>query len=206
MSTPKRWFDSDATAARALGATTSPEAMVKLLSEENLRLLRLIATRKPNSLHELATLSHRKGSNPAHVAQAPRGGDYRFRGRAGPHPRTTSYGAPRDARSRSCGARERRLGGAAANSDVNRPQNEQTRSFATALPFALRELAPIRGGDKSCTRLGLRCVELRLEGCGANPCRAARRAPAAGQLHLTPNRPVSSARIASKAPSSRRLR
>jgi len=61
--TPKRWFDSDATAARALGATTSPEAMVKLLSEENLRLLRLIATRKPNSLHELATLSHRKGSN-----------------------------------------------------------------------------------------------------------------------------------------------
>ncbi len=61
--TPKRWFDSDATAARALGATTSPEAMVKLLSEENLRLLRLIATRKPSSLHELATLSNRKGSN-----------------------------------------------------------------------------------------------------------------------------------------------
>ena len=70
--TPKRWFDSDATAARALGATTSPEAMVKLLSEENLRLLRLIATRKPSSLHELATLSNRKGSKSlAHAAQAP---------------------------------------------------------------------------------------------------------------------------------------
>ena len=27
--TPKRWFDSDATAAKALGATASPEAMVK---------------------------------------------------------------------------------------------------------------------------------------------------------------------------------
>ena len=29
--TPKRWFDTDATTAKALGATTSPEAMVKLL-------------------------------------------------------------------------------------------------------------------------------------------------------------------------------
>ena len=36
--TPKRWFDSDATASRALGTTTSPEAMVKLLSSENLKL------------------------------------------------------------------------------------------------------------------------------------------------------------------------
>jgi predicted transcriptional regulator len=60
---PKRWFDSDATAARAQGAATSPEAMVKLLSEENLRLLRLIVSEKPKSLHELATLSHRKESN-----------------------------------------------------------------------------------------------------------------------------------------------
>jgi len=61
--TPKRWFDSDATAARALGGATSPEAMVKLLSEQNLQLLRLIASKRPSSLHELATLSHRKESN-----------------------------------------------------------------------------------------------------------------------------------------------
>lgn len=61
--TPKRWFDSDATAAHALGTTISPEAMVKLLSEENLALLRLIVKAKPRSLHELATLAHRKESN-----------------------------------------------------------------------------------------------------------------------------------------------
>jgi predicted transcriptional regulator len=60
---PKRWFDSDATAASALGTTTSPEAMVKLLSEENLELLRLIVKENPSSLHELATLAHRKESN-----------------------------------------------------------------------------------------------------------------------------------------------
>lgn len=60
---PKRWFDSDTTAARALGTTTSPEAMVKLLSEENLHLLRLIVKEKPSSLHELASLAHRKESN-----------------------------------------------------------------------------------------------------------------------------------------------
>ena len=32
--TPKRWFDSNTTAARALCATTSPEGMVKLSSED----------------------------------------------------------------------------------------------------------------------------------------------------------------------------
>ena len=42
--TPKRWFDSDETAARSLGTSASAEAMVKLLSEENLALLHLIAT------------------------------------------------------------------------------------------------------------------------------------------------------------------
>jgi hypothetical protein len=31
---PKRWFDSDETAAKVLGTTTSAESMVKLLSEE----------------------------------------------------------------------------------------------------------------------------------------------------------------------------
>lgn len=60
---PKRWFDNDATAAIELGTTTSPEAMVKLLSVENLELLRLIVSKKPGSLHELATLSNRKEPN-----------------------------------------------------------------------------------------------------------------------------------------------
>ena len=45
------------------GASTSPEAMVKLLSEENLTLLRLIVDREPKSLGELAVLSRRKESN-----------------------------------------------------------------------------------------------------------------------------------------------
>lgn len=61
---------ADATAAgRAAGPvaaeepTTSPEAMVKLLSEENLVLLRLIVDREPRSLGELATLARRKESN-----------------------------------------------------------------------------------------------------------------------------------------------
>ena len=61
--TPKRWFDSDETAARSLGTSASAEAMVKLLSEENLALLHLIATRRPNSLRTLAQLTHRKESN-----------------------------------------------------------------------------------------------------------------------------------------------
>ena len=61
--TPQRWFDSNATAAQALGATASPEAMVKLLSKENLSLLRLIVSEHPASLHDLAVLAHRKESN-----------------------------------------------------------------------------------------------------------------------------------------------
>ncbi len=61
--THKRWFDNDATAAKALGTTTSPEAMVKLLSEENLALLHLIASRRPASVSELATLAGRAVSN-----------------------------------------------------------------------------------------------------------------------------------------------
>jgi predicted transcriptional regulator len=60
---PQRWFDSDTTAAQVLGTTTSPEAMVKLLSEDNLSLLRLIVSEHPASLHELAVLAHRKESN-----------------------------------------------------------------------------------------------------------------------------------------------
>ena len=61
--TPKRWFDNDATAAEALGATTSAEAMVKLLSKENLALLHLIASMRPGSVSELATLTGRAVSN-----------------------------------------------------------------------------------------------------------------------------------------------
>jgi predicted transcriptional regulator len=61
--TPKRWFDSDKTAAKALGATASPEAIVKLLSEENLALLQLIATKRPDSVRELSELTKRKESN-----------------------------------------------------------------------------------------------------------------------------------------------
>lgn len=61
--TPKRWFDSDDTAAKSLGTSASPEAMVKLLSAENLVLLQLIWTKKPDSVRALAELAHRKESN-----------------------------------------------------------------------------------------------------------------------------------------------
>jgi predicted transcriptional regulator len=61
--TPKRWFDSDETAARSLGTSASPEAMVKLLSPENLALLHLIGTHRPASVRALAELAHRKESN-----------------------------------------------------------------------------------------------------------------------------------------------
>ncbi|MFL6936858.1 MAG: MarR family transcriptional regulator, partial [Xanthobacteraceae bacterium] len=49
------------TAEKALA--TSPEAMVKLLSAENLKLLHLIGTRRPASVRELAVLVKRKESN-----------------------------------------------------------------------------------------------------------------------------------------------
>jgi predicted transcriptional regulator len=60
---PKRWFDSAATAEKAVGPKTSPEAMVKPLSSQNLRLLHLIATKRPGSVRELAALVRRKESN-----------------------------------------------------------------------------------------------------------------------------------------------
>ena len=60
---PKHWFDSDDTAEKVLGTTTSPEAMVKLLSKENLVLLHLIGTKRPASVRELAMLVKRKESN-----------------------------------------------------------------------------------------------------------------------------------------------
>ncbi len=61
--TPKHWFDTDATAAKGLGTKASPEAMVKLLSAENLALLHLIQTQRPSSLRELAVLAKRQESN-----------------------------------------------------------------------------------------------------------------------------------------------
>jgi predicted transcriptional regulator len=60
---PKQWFDSHETAARAFASTTSAEAMVKLLSPENLALLALIRTKRPDSVHALAQLAHRAESN-----------------------------------------------------------------------------------------------------------------------------------------------
>jgi hypothetical protein len=61
--TPKRWFDSDDTAAKSLGAKVSAEAIVKLLSEQNLALLHLIASGRFASISELATQTHRAVSN-----------------------------------------------------------------------------------------------------------------------------------------------
>ncbi len=61
--TPKRWFDSDETASKSLDTPASAEAMVKLLSADNLTLLHLIGTKRPESMRELALLAHRKESN-----------------------------------------------------------------------------------------------------------------------------------------------
>jgi predicted transcriptional regulator len=60
---PKRWFDSNETAVRSPGASTSPEAMVKLLSAENLALLHLKGTHRPDSVRALARLARRQESN-----------------------------------------------------------------------------------------------------------------------------------------------
>ena len=61
--TPKRWFDSDVTATNPLAAAASAEAIVKLLSPDNLTLLHLIGTQRPESMRALAQLAHRKESN-----------------------------------------------------------------------------------------------------------------------------------------------
>jgi predicted transcriptional regulator len=61
--TPKRWFDSDETAQKVLGTSTSPEAMVKLLSAQNLHLLYTIRTKRPESVRALSVLVRRKESN-----------------------------------------------------------------------------------------------------------------------------------------------
>jgi predicted transcriptional regulator len=57
---PKKWFDSEATAAHAAADQVSAEAMVKLLSPGNLALLDAIRRHKPTSMRELATITGRK--------------------------------------------------------------------------------------------------------------------------------------------------
>ena len=61
--TPKHWFDSEENATKALGRQSSAEAMVKLLSTENLVLLQTIAETRPTSVRSLAEQTHRKESN-----------------------------------------------------------------------------------------------------------------------------------------------
>ena len=56
--TPKKWFDSAASAAAA--EQVSAEAMVKLLSPGNLAVLDAIRRHRPASMRELATLTGRK--------------------------------------------------------------------------------------------------------------------------------------------------
>lgn len=94
---PKRWFDSDATAEKALGTKTSPEAMVKLLSSENLKLLHLIGTRRPSSVRELAMMVRRKESNLSRTLKTARGRHRRTREGTRTDARSTSCCAPRDA-------------------------------------------------------------------------------------------------------------
>ncbi len=57
---PKRWFDSEETAAQAATDQVSAEAMVKLLSPGNLAVLEAIRRHKPASVRALATLTGRK--------------------------------------------------------------------------------------------------------------------------------------------------
>lgn len=58
---PKRWFDSEETARAA--DDVSAEAVVKLLSPENVMLLQVIGREKPPSVQRLAELVGRKQSN-----------------------------------------------------------------------------------------------------------------------------------------------
>ncbi|MBF0333050.1 MAG: hypothetical protein HQL40_05285 [Alphaproteobacteria bacterium] len=64
---PRQWFESEAAATRARtreeAVDVSAEAMVKLLSEENVALIGTIATMKPQSMRDLAVLVGRKESN-----------------------------------------------------------------------------------------------------------------------------------------------
>jgi predicted transcriptional regulator len=60
---PKRWFDSEEAALQSSASDVSAEAMVKLLSPENLAMLQVISRDKPESMRQLAELTGRKESN-----------------------------------------------------------------------------------------------------------------------------------------------
>jgi predicted transcriptional regulator len=59
---PKIWVERTAEAEGTV-QFRSLEASAKLLSAKNRALLRLIATREPQSVHELATMAHRAPQN-----------------------------------------------------------------------------------------------------------------------------------------------
>ena len=56
---PKQWYDSEATAQQTRADQVSAEAMVKLLSPDNLAVLDAISRHRPASVHELAGLTGR---------------------------------------------------------------------------------------------------------------------------------------------------
>jgi len=60
---PKQWYDTDATALKAESGGLSAEAMVKLLSSDNLALLQVIGRDHPDSVKALADMTGRKPSN-----------------------------------------------------------------------------------------------------------------------------------------------
>ena len=60
---PKRWRESSEEIGRPGAGTFSAEAIVKLLSAENIEVLDIIRRRKPESLRRLAELTGREESN-----------------------------------------------------------------------------------------------------------------------------------------------
>jgi predicted transcriptional regulator len=61
---PKQWFDSSETAVQSMSSSEiSAEAMVKLLSQENIAVLQAIGQQQPTSLKQLALMTKRKESN-----------------------------------------------------------------------------------------------------------------------------------------------
>jgi predicted transcriptional regulator len=60
---PKQWFDTADTAIQSKSSEPSAEAMVKLLSQENIAVLQAIGQQQPTSLKQLALMTKRKESN-----------------------------------------------------------------------------------------------------------------------------------------------
>ncbi|MCG9892739.1 MAG: MarR family transcriptional regulator [Thermosynechococcaceae cyanobacterium MS004] len=60
---PKQWLDSSETAIQSMSSEISAEAMVKLLSQENIAVLQAIGQQQPTSLKQLALMTNRKESN-----------------------------------------------------------------------------------------------------------------------------------------------